>query len=95
MCKLKTFSVLKYGKESSRGNSFKDEMFLQSILSESWFIKYTGKLHFLCWSQYKSRRAEDLEFQIKTETDVFFNVSFSVISVGSNGYTVLCLSSSQ
>lgn len=50
MCKLEISSVLKYGKESSRGNSFKDEMFLQSILNESWFIKYTGKSHFLCWS---------------------------------------------
>lgn len=50
MCKLETSCVLKYGKESSRGNGFKYEMFPQSILSESWFIKYTGKSHFLRWS---------------------------------------------
>lgn len=50
MCKLEISLALKYSKESSRGNSFKDEMFPQSILSESWFIKYTGKSHFLCWS---------------------------------------------
>lgn len=50
MCKLETSCVLNYGKGSSRGNSFKYEMFLQSILTESWFIKYTGKSHFLRWS---------------------------------------------
>lgn len=50
MCKLETSSALKYSEESSRGNGLKDEMFLQSILSESWFIKYTGKSHFLCQS---------------------------------------------
>lgn len=78
MFKLETSSHLKYGKESSEETTLGMKCSFSLFWAKVGLLNILENLIFYDGLQHKSQRGEDLEFQIKTETDC----PVSVISVG-------------